>query len=76
MPLFAHAYIKEIPEQPNTNTKPALDSKLIASISSVHDVSDINAVQWCPRPGFENLLATAGDDGSVKVWGVLPASSS
>lgn len=68
--------IAEISKQPNTNTKPALDSKLIASILSAHDVSDANAVQWCPRPGFENLLATAGDDGSVKVWRVLPTSSS
>ena len=65
--------MKELSENPNANTQP-LDSRLIASVSSVHDVSDANAVQWCPRPGFEDLLATAGDDGSIKVWKVVPAS--
>ncbi|KAI6115133.1 WD40-repeat-containing domain protein [Pisolithus croceorrhizus] len=59
-----------------SSMKETLSSKLIASVSSAHDVSDVNSVQWCPRPGFEDLLATAGDDGSVKVWRVMPASSS
>ncbi|KZT28023.1 WD40 repeat-like protein [Neolentinus lepideus HHB14362 ss-1] len=44
--------------------------KLIAQVHSAHAVHDVNCVTWCSRPGFENLLATAGDDGSVKVWRV------
>lgn len=66
----------EISQPPDQSTKEILYSKLIASVSSAHDVSDVNSVQWCPRPGFEDLLATAGDDGSVKVWRVMPTSSS
>ncbi|KAG6329960.1 hypothetical protein ID866_9131 [Astraeus odoratus] len=56
-------------EQPGTESM--LNSKLITSVSSAHDVSDVNSIQWCSRPGFENLLATAGDSGSVKVWRVV-----
>ncbi|TFK49331.1 WD40 repeat-like protein [Heliocybe sulcata] len=44
--------------------------RLIAQVQAAHDVHDINCVSWCSRPGYENLLATAGDDGSVKVWRV------
>ncbi|KAL4068569.1 WD40-repeat-containing domain protein [Scleroderma yunnanense] len=66
--------IAELPEQPD-NTKPALDTKLIVSVLCAHDISDVNSVQWCPRPGFENLLATAGDDGSMKVWRVISANN-
>ena len=47
--------------------------KLIASLDSAHGVHDVNAVVWCPRTGFEDLLATTGDDGLAKVWKVAPA---
>ncbi|KAF8056674.1 hypothetical protein FPV67DRAFT_1678045 [Lyophyllum atratum] len=47
--------------------------QLIASINSAHRAYDVNAIAWCPRPGFPHLLATAGDDGATKVWRVVPA---
>lgn len=47
--------------------------KLIASLDSAHGVHDVNAVVWCPRSGFEDLMATTGDDGLAKVWKVSPA---
>ncbi|KAF8067569.1 WD40-repeat-containing domain protein [Lyophyllum atratum] len=47
--------------------------QLIASIDSAHGVYDVNAIAWCPRPGFSDLLATAGDDGATRVWRVIPA---
>jgi len=47
-----------------------IKEQLIASISSAHGVSDVNAVSWCLRSGFEDLLATAGDDHAVRVWKV------
>ncbi len=50
-----------------------LTYKLIASLDSAHGVHDVNAVVWCPRTGFEDLLATTGDDGLAKVWKVAPA---
>ncbi|KAF8841983.1 WD40 repeat-like protein [Paxillus ammoniavirescens] len=53
---------------------PTLTSRLIASVSSAHDVHDVNSVQWCPRSGFEDLLSTAGDDGLIRVWKVNPCS--
>ena len=43
---------------------------MIARLPAAHDVSDVNSVVWCPREGFEDLFATAGDDGLVKVWKV------
>lgn len=49
-------------------TRTTLSSRLIASTSSAHDVYDVNSVRWCPRSGFEGLLSTTADDGSVKVW--------
>ncbi|KAF8828252.1 hypothetical protein HHX47_DHR4001000 [Lentinula edodes] len=42
--------------------------KLIARLPAAHGVFDINSVVWCPRKGYEDLLATSGDDGMVKVW--------
>jgi len=45
-----------------------IDAKLIAKLSSAHGVSDINSISWCPRKDMENVLATAGDDGTVRVW--------
>lgn len=44
--------------------------KLIACISSAHGVSDVNSISWCPRPGLEDIFATAGDDYAVRVWKV------
>lgn len=35
-----------------------------------HGVSDLNSVVWCPRTGYEDVLASVGDDGIVKVWRV------
>lgn len=40
-------------------------------MSSAHGVSDVNTVAWCPRTGYEDLLATAGDDATVRVWKVV-----
>ncbi|KAJ3828905.1 WD40 repeat-like protein [Lentinula raphanica] len=53
----------------NTSTEPVVPSaKLIARLPAAHGVHDINSVVWCPRNGYEDLLATSGDDGMVKVW--------
>ncbi|PAV20378.1 WD40 domain containing protein [Pyrrhoderma noxium] len=46
----------------------AVVSNLIASIEDAHGVSEVNCVSWCPRPGLEHLLASAGDDCSVRIW--------
>ncbi|KAF9476805.1 WD40 repeat-like protein [Pholiota conissans] len=48
--------------------------KLIASLSSAHGVHDVNSVVWNPRSGFEDLLATTGDDGCTRVWRITPSS--
>jgi cytosolic iron-sulfur protein assembly protein CIAO1 len=42
-------------------------------MSSAHGVNDVNTVVWCPRAGYEEFLATAGDDATVKVWKVVKA---
>lgn len=43
----------------------------IAAERASHGVHDANAVSFCVRPGFERVLATAGDDGCVVVWEVV-----
>ena len=25
---------------------------------------------WCPRAGFQNLIGTVGDDGSLSIWSI------
>ncbi|KAK0446507.1 WD40-repeat-containing domain protein [Desarmillaria tabescens] len=44
-----------------------LEHRMIAKLECAHDVYDLNAIVWCPRAGFEDMLATAGDDGVCKV---------
>ncbi|KAJ8509401.1 hypothetical protein ONZ45_g8426 [Pleurotus djamor] len=56
---------------PMSKTPPT--HSLVASVASAHGVYDINAVSWCPRKGYEGLLATAGDDRTVRVWKVVPS---
>ncbi|PCH44897.1 WD40 repeat-like protein [Wolfiporia cocos MD-104 SS10] len=53
--------------------KSTLVHKLIARFPCAHDVSDVNSVVWCPHQGLENVFATAGDDGLVRVWRVILA---
>ncbi|EJD05550.1 WD40 repeat-like protein [Fomitiporia mediterranea MF3/22] len=46
----------------------SVKSELIATLLDAHGVSEINCISWCPREGFRNLLATAGDDCIVRTW--------
>jgi len=70
--LFHGAWIFTSPQE-TQHTNDPLSAKLLARISRAHDVSDVNSVSWCPRLEHPDLLATAGDDGSVKVWRVVPS---
>ncbi|KAI0711467.1 WD40-repeat-containing domain protein [Earliella scabrosa] len=65
----------EIGVGPSTRdpSRKTLSHRIIANISQAHDVHDVNSVVWCPRKGFEDIFATAGDDGAVKVWKVAPS---
>ncbi|KAF8801066.1 WD40 repeat-like protein [Phlegmacium glaucopus] len=47
--------------------------RLIGHLQTAHGVYDVNCVVWCPRKGYEDILATSGDDGSIRVWRVLDA---
>lgn len=51
--------------------KPSL--RPVAAIREAHGVSDVNHVSWCVREEAkgQGLLASAGDDGSVKVWRIV-----
>ncbi len=31
---------------------------------------ETNAVAWCPRVGFQDLIGTVGDDGSLSIWSI------
>ncbi|KAF8156652.1 WD40 repeat-like protein [Crassisporium funariophilum] len=59
----------ELSESPSSATPPT--HRLIAHLKSAHSVHDVNSVVWCPRKGYEDLLATAGDDGHTRIWKVV-----
>jgi len=52
----------------------SLRYSLLGSQSSAHGVADVNAVAWCPRDGFRNLLGSVGDDNVTRVWKIQPTS--
>jgi WD40 repeat protein len=45
-----------------------LATKLLARIEQAHGNHDVNCIVWCPYSGHEGVLATAGDDGYVRLW--------
>ncbi|KAL1743012.1 WD40-repeat-containing domain protein [Schizophyllum fasciatum] len=49
-----------------------LACNLIAELRDAHGVHDLNAIAWCPREKYQDLLASAGDDGVARVWRVAP----
>ncbi|KAJ3173955.1 hypothetical protein HDU87_007278 [Geranomyces variabilis] len=44
-----------------------------ATLTAPHGYNDINSAEWCPleKDGHGALLATAGDDGVVRVWRLI-----
>jgi len=42
--------------------------KMVASVTSAHGTADVNCVQWYPSEKHGDLLASAGDDGVVRIW--------
>ncbi|KAL5521604.1 CIA1 [Sanghuangporus sanghuang] len=42
----------------------SIHASLITMVENAHGVCDVNCISWCPREGFEDLLASAGDDWS------------
>ncbi|KAH8998148.1 WD40 repeat-like protein [Lactarius akahatsu] len=57
-------------ESPEATNKRPPKSRLIARLENAHGVNDVNSIAWCPRKGYEDLIATVGDDGVAKVWKV------
>jgi cytosolic iron-sulfur protein assembly protein CIAO1 len=47
------------------------EAQLITEERNSHGVREVNAVSFCGREGFERVMATAGDDGIVRVWEIL-----
>jgi WD40 repeat protein len=43
-------------------------SLLSCECKAIAHESDVNCVRWNPKAEFSDLLATAGDDGLVKIW--------
>lgn len=63
----------ELTEHPSSDDltelkKKPLTQRLIALQPSAHSIHEVNAVAWCPRKGLEDVLATVGDDGTMRVW--------
>ena len=51
-----------------TEEKGKVKARMMIENRSSHGVHDVNSVRFCGREGWETLLATAGDDGIVRVW--------
>ncbi|KAI0065289.1 WD40 repeat-like protein [Artomyces pyxidatus] len=60
--------IWQLEEAPNSTVNSPPKYELISCIENGHGDSDINSIVWCPRAGYQDLLATVGDDGMAKVW--------
>ena len=56
----------------NGDEKPKARMIPIAAMRDAHGVSDVNCVGWCLREDGRGvgMLASAGDDGGVRVWRV------
>lgn len=67
--------VKPQKKEPGDDSPSLPTAKLIASVDEAHGYHDVNCVAWCPRVGYEDMLATAGDDGNVSVWRVSRDSS-
>lgn len=64
-------YPKEPPLIPGASASVPTHT-LVALHRSAHGVHDVNTIVWCPREGFEDLLATSGDDSTARVWRITP----
>ncbi|EMD34759.1 hypothetical protein CERSUDRAFT_125316 [Gelatoporia subvermispora B] len=60
---------------PTESGRDKLSHKIISRFPAAHGVSDVNSIVWCPRQGMEDVFATAGDDGAVKVWKIAQSST-
>jgi WD40 repeat protein len=58
-------------EPPDSTQRSPPKYKLIARLEDAHGVNDVNSIAWCPREGYEDLIATVGDDGIAKIWKVV-----
>lgn len=59
-------------ELPDSTQKSPPKHRLISRLENAHGVSDVNSIAWCPRNGYEDLIATVGDDGVANIWKVVP----
>ncbi|EGF77700.1 hypothetical protein BATDEDRAFT_20611 [Batrachochytrium dendrobatidis JAM81] len=69
--------------QPKNNINQDMDPKhpdlcdativKLTTLVNAHGLNDINSVVWCPIEGFQNYLASAGDDGIVRIWEYMDA---
>ncbi|KAI8918117.1 hypothetical protein BC831DRAFT_516218, partial [Entophlyctis helioformis] len=41
---------------------------VVAHAAEPHDHHDVNFVAWCPVEEYQHYLASAGDDGIVRIW--------
>ncbi|RKP08746.1 putative cytosolic iron-sulfur protein assembly protein-like protein [Thamnocephalis sphaerospora] len=59
------ASTRQVTDDPSEETV-SLD--LSCTQSDAHGTADVNAAIWCPLAEHGHLLATAGDDGIVRIW--------
>ncbi|KAJ1679156.1 Cytosolic iron-sulfur protein assembly protein, partial [Spiromyces aspiralis] len=55
-----------------TTDEKGLAVRLVEEFKNPHGLLDINCVAWNPNPQYSNWLATAGDDGIVRIWYYSP----
>jgi len=71
--IIWQVYLPQAEGLVNGDEKPRARIIPIGAIRDAHGVSDVNSVAWCLREDGkgEGMLASAGDDGGVRVWRVV-----
>lgn len=69
----ATAAAAAVPDSEGNSEQARVTLAPVAAARDAHGVSDVNAAHWCPREEGKGrgLLASCGDDGSVRVWRVV-----
>ena len=51
-----------------SNQDGTVETRVVAEVVKAHGQADVNCVRWGSVKEYGDLLATAGDDGVVRVW--------
>jgi cytosolic iron-sulfur protein assembly protein CIAO1 len=65
---FYGFYAQINPQKKLQDESSSLKATLVSCYENAHGTHDINSLGWCPQIGSEDILASGGDDGVVRIW--------